>query len=106
MRVRVGQFLPPTRRRARAPSWCSAPSSSASSSAARTRSASASRSAPSASAWSASWKKGQFLGIDLDDAAYIPVARAHGELYKRDGLMEIALTYDPEAPPPRAWRRR
>jgi putative ABC transport system permease protein len=36
--------------------------------------------------------KGQFLGIDLDDTAYIPAARAL-ELYNRDGLMEINLTY-------------
>lgn len=42
-------------------------------------------------------EKGQFLGIDLDDAAYIPVVRGLA-LYQRDGLMEIALTYDPEAP--------
>ena len=42
-------------------------------------------------------EKGQFLGIDLDDAAYIPVVRGMA-LYQRDGLMEIALTYDPEAP--------
>lgn len=41
-------------------------------------------------------EKGQFLGIDLDDAAYIPVVRGLA-LYQRDGLMEIALTYDPEA---------
>jgi putative ABC transport system permease protein len=31
--------------------------------------------------------KGQFLGIDLDDTAYIPTARAL-ELYNRDGLMK------------------
>lgn len=36
--------------------------------------------------------KGQFLGIDLDDTAYIPAARAL-ELYNRDGLMEIHVTY-------------
>jgi putative ABC transport system permease protein len=36
--------------------------------------------------------KGQFLGIDLDDAAYIPTARAL-ELYNRDGLMQIELSY-------------
>lgn len=36
--------------------------------------------------------KGQFLGIDLDDAAYIPTARAM-ELYNRDGLMKIDLAY-------------
>lgn len=36
--------------------------------------------------------KGQFLGIDLDDAAYIPTARAL-ELYNRDGLMKIDLAY-------------
>ncbi|MEY3747674.1 MAG: hypothetical protein RL194_1133, partial [Pseudomonadota bacterium] len=36
--------------------------------------------------------KGQFLGIDLDDTAYIPAERAL-ELYNRDGLMEIHVTY-------------
>jgi putative ABC transport system permease protein len=36
--------------------------------------------------------KGQFLGVDLDDMAYIPVARAL-ELYNRDGLMRINLSY-------------
>jgi putative ABC transport system permease protein len=36
--------------------------------------------------------RGQFLGIDLDDVAYIPAARAL-ELFNRDGLMEIHLTY-------------
>lgn len=37
--------------------------------------------------------KGQFLGIDLDDAAYIPTARAM-ELYNRDGLMKIDVSYE------------
>jgi len=36
--------------------------------------------------------KGQFLGIDLDDTAYVPVARAM-ELFNREGLMEIELSY-------------
>ena len=36
--------------------------------------------------------KGQVLGIDLDDTAYIPAARAL-ELYNRDGLMEIHVSY-------------
>lgn len=36
--------------------------------------------------------KGQFLGVDLDDAAYIPVARAM-ELFNRDGVMKIDLAY-------------
>jgi putative ABC transport system permease protein len=36
--------------------------------------------------------KGQFLGVDLDDAAYIPTARAL-ELYNRDGTMKIDLAY-------------
>ena len=35
--------------------------------------------------------RGQFLGIDLDDVAYIPAARAL-ELFNRDSLMEINLT--------------
>jgi putative ABC transport system permease protein len=37
--------------------------------------------------------KGQFLGVDLDDAAYIPTARAL-ELYNRDGMMKIDLAYE------------
>jgi len=36
--------------------------------------------------------KGQFLGIDMDDTAFIPAARAL-ELYNRDGLMEVHLNY-------------
>ena len=36
--------------------------------------------------------KGQFLGIDLDDTAFIPAARAL-ELFNRDGLTEIHLSY-------------
>lgn len=34
--------------------------------------------------------KGQFLGIDLDDAAYVPAGRAM-ELFNREGLNEINL---------------
>jgi putative ABC transport system permease protein len=41
--------------------------------------------------------KGQFLGIDLDDAAYIPSARAL-ELFNRDGLMKIDLAYEEGVP--------
>jgi len=40
--------------------------------------------------------KGQVLGFDLDDAAYIPVGRAL-ELFDRDGVMEIDLLYTPSA---------
>ncbi len=36
--------------------------------------------------------KGQFLGIDLDDTAFIPAERAL-EVYNREGLMEIHVTY-------------
>lgn len=36
--------------------------------------------------------KGQFLGIDLDDTAYVPAGRAL-ELYDRPGLMEIDVSY-------------
>jgi putative ABC transport system permease protein len=36
--------------------------------------------------------KGQFLGIDLDDTAFIPAARSL-ELYNREGLMEIHVAY-------------
>jgi len=36
--------------------------------------------------------KGQFLGIDLDDAAYVPTSRAL-ELFNLDGMMKIDLSY-------------
>ncbi len=36
--------------------------------------------------------KGQFLGIDLDDTAFIPAERAQ-EVYNREGLMEVDVTY-------------
>ncbi len=42
--------------------------------------------------------KGQVLGIDLDDAVYIPAGRAL-ELFNRDGLMEINVVYSPGANP-------
>lgn len=41
--------------------------------------------------------KGQILGIDLDDTAYIPAQRAL-ELYNRDGLMEIHVSYAEQVP--------
>jgi putative ABC transport system permease protein len=41
--------------------------------------------------------KGQFLGIDLDDSAYIPTARAL-ELYNREGLMKIDVAYEEGIP--------
>lgn len=41
--------------------------------------------------------KGQILGIDLDDAAYIPTARAL-ELYNREGIMKIDLSYEEGVP--------
>ncbi len=41
--------------------------------------------------------KGQFLGVDLDDSAYIPTARAL-ELYNRDGMMKIDLAYEENIP--------
>ena len=41
--------------------------------------------------------KGQFLGVDLDDSAYIPTARAL-ELYNRDGMMKIDLSYQEGVP--------
>lgn len=40
--------------------------------------------------------KGQVLGFDLDDTVYIPVSRAL-ELFNREGVMEIDLTYRPSA---------
>ncbi len=41
--------------------------------------------------------KGQFLGVDLDDAAYIPTARAM-ELFNRDGMMQIEVAYEEGVP--------
>jgi putative ABC transport system permease protein len=40
--------------------------------------------------------KGQLLGFDLDDAVFIPAARAL-ELYNREGLFEIDVLYDKAA---------
>jgi putative ABC transport system permease protein len=42
--------------------------------------------------------KGQFLGMDLDDSVFIPVARGQ-EMFNRSGLAGFHLTYDPEASP-------
>lgn len=41
--------------------------------------------------------RGQFLGVDLDDVVYVPAARAL-ELFNRDSLMEINLTYKEGVP--------
>lgn len=41
--------------------------------------------------------KGQFLGVDLDDSAYIPTAHAL-ELYNRDGMMKIDVAYHEGVP--------
>ena len=41
--------------------------------------------------------KGQFLGIDLDDTAFIPTARAQ-ELFNREGVDEINIAADENAP--------
>jgi putative ABC transport system permease protein len=41
-------------------------------------------------------EKGQTLGMDLDDAVYVPAARAL-ELFNREGLMEIHVVHDPQA---------
>ncbi len=40
--------------------------------------------------------RGQVLGMDLDDAVYIPAARAL-ELFNREGLMEIHVIHEPDA---------
>ncbi len=40
--------------------------------------------------------KGQFLGLDLDDTAFVPTARAL-ELFNREGLTEINLAHAPGA---------
>jgi len=44
--------------------------------------------------------KGQLLGFDLDDAVYIPAARAL-EMFNRDSLMEIDLLYSANGSPER-----
>lgn len=41
--------------------------------------------------------KGQVLGFDLDDTVFIPVGRAL-EMFNRESLMEIDVTYEPTAP--------
>ena len=41
--------------------------------------------------------KGQLLGFDIDDAIYIPAARAL-ELFNREGLMEVDVLYAPSIP--------
>ena len=41
--------------------------------------------------------KGQFLGVDLDDAAFIPAARAQ-ELFNREGVDEINLAAEEGVP--------
>jgi len=41
--------------------------------------------------------KGQFVGIDLDDAVYIPAARAL-DMFDREGLMEVDVLFDPGTP--------
>ncbi|MBI5936805.1 MAG: ABC transporter permease [Betaproteobacteria bacterium] len=41
--------------------------------------------------------KGQVLGIDLDDSVFIPAARGL-ELFNREGLMEIDVTYEAGIP--------
>ena len=41
--------------------------------------------------------KGQILGFDLDDTVYIPVSRAL-DMFNRESLMEIHVTYEPTAP--------
>lgn len=41
--------------------------------------------------------KGQVLGFDMDDTVYVPVSKAL-ELFNRSSLMEIDVTYKPQAP--------
>ncbi len=48
--------------------------------------------------------KGQLLGFDLDDAIYIPAARAL-EMFNRDSLMEIDVLYTPGADADRLSRQ-
>ena len=48
--------------------------------------------------------KGQLLGFDLDDAAYIPVSRGL-QLFNREGLMEIDVMFNPGLPSERVAKR-
>ncbi len=41
--------------------------------------------------------KGQFLGFDIDDAVYVPAAKAL-QLFNREGLMEVDVLYAADAP--------
>jgi len=41
--------------------------------------------------------KGQILGMDMDDAVFIPAARAM-ELFNRSGLMEVNVSYRADVP--------
>ena len=41
--------------------------------------------------------KGHVLGFDLDDTVYIPTTRAL-EVFNREGVMEINISYQPDAP--------
>jgi putative ABC transport system permease protein len=40
--------------------------------------------------------KGQLLGIDLDDTIYLPIGKVM-EMFDRESLMEIDLTYEPKS---------
>ncbi len=44
--------------------------------------------------------KGQFLGFDIDDAAYIPVATAQ-RLFGREDLVSVDVLFSPNLPPER-----
>ena len=44
--------------------------------------------------------KGQFLGLDLDDAVYVPTRRAM-QLFDREGLLEIQASFAADADPGR-----
>ena len=48
--------------------------------------------------------KGQMMGVDLDDAVFIPVYRAQA-MFNREGLMEIDLAYSPTADGDRVAKR-
>jgi putative ABC transport system permease protein len=97
IKVRSGQFLPPRTPTARAPSSSSAPASRKNCSAAKTRWERVRVGGLQFRVIGVLEAKGQFLGIDLDDAAYIPTARAL-ELYNRDGIMKIDLSYEEGVP--------
>jgi putative ABC transport system permease protein len=80
------------------PSWCSVRKSLMNCSARKTRSAAGSRvGGERYRVVGVMEAKGSVLGFDMDDMVYIPVGRAL-EMFNRESLGEIHVTYEPTAP--------